>query len=311
MSSTNGTPQVIVFGSLNMDLSIACARMPEAGETLAGRDLVINPGGKGANQAVAAARLGARTLMIGAVGSDDFGDRLTRSLAASGVAAGVIERVDATTGAAIIMRTGSENRIILDPGANHALSASDVARALDDCARAGDIFVTQLECAHDATFAALQDAHARGLYTIFNPAPASPVPSELWEKIDLICLNETECEIVCGIRPETANEIERAMEALGSRGARRAVLTLGASGSAVMEEGALARIEAVPVEAVDSTAAGDTYIGALAARIARGESVLAAARYASMASALTVTRVGAQQSIPTFEEIETFERGLG
>lgn len=298
---------VIVFGSLNMDLSIACDRMPRAGETIAGRDLLVNPGGKGANQAVASARMGARTLMIGAVGADAFGEQLVQTLQQAGVDTRRVERaVDAATGTAIILRTGGDNRIVLDAGANRLPTADAVAAALDEFSEPHDIVVAQLECDASSTFDALARAHDAGLYTIFNPAPAREIPRGLWSAVDLVCLNETECGIVCGVEPRDERDVPRAARALRELGARCAIITLGAGGSAVCADGAVERIAPVPVDAVDSTAAGDTYIGALAAELAHGTPVVAAARFASRAAALTVTRKGAQQSIPTRDEVDAF-----
>lgn len=297
--------RVIVFGSLNMDLSIACDRIPQAGETLAGHDLLINPGGKGANQAVAAARMGAPTHMVGAVGTDAFGEQLARALDEAGVGTRYLARsAEAPTGTALIMRTGGDNRIVLDAGANRVLDADAVMAALAEVADAGDILIAQLECDVPTTLDVLARAHGAGLYTIFNPAPACPMPRELWRSIDLVCLNETECGIMCGIGPRCDDDVRRAARALHEMGTGHVAITLGSSGSAVLDDSSLTFIPAVPVRAVDSTAAGDTYIGALAAELARGADVIDAARFASRASALTVTRVGAQQAIPTRAEVE-------
>ena len=296
--------KVIVFGSLNMDLSIACERMPQAGETLTGGGFVVNAGGKGANQAVGAARLGAQVHMLGAVGADAFGDQLLAGLASAGVDCGRVTRLDdRTTGVAVIVRAAGDNRIVLDPGANHALSASDVSRALDALAEPGDVFLTQLECDVPTTLAALADAHARGLYTIFNPAPALDVPRATWENVDLVCLNETECEIVTGIFPADEESAVHAMELLASWGPTTVALTLGSKGSLVLHAGEL--IASVPpaVDVQDTTGAGDTYIGALAQGAAAGASLVETVERATRASALACTRVGAQQAIPTADEV--------
>lgn len=308
--------RVVVFGSLNMDLTIEADRMPVGGETLTGRGFLTNPGGKGANQAVAAAKLGAATCMVGAVGRDAFGDQLVAGLTAVGADAGAVARVDgAPTGVAMIIRTQGENRIILDPGANHALRAPEVSRALGELSAPGDLFVTQLECDHAATFAALADAHARGLYTVFNPAPAVPVPDEVWPAVDLLCLNETETQIITGVLPQDDATISQAAAWFAEKGVDPVIITLGARGSVLLRAGAVTPIAACPVEAVDTTAAGDTYIGALAAQLAAQAAAGAepadlrvedAARYASAASALATTKVGAQQSVPTAAEVAAF-----
>ncbi len=195
-------PKVIVFGSMNMDLSIDAPRVPAAGETLTGSGFITAAGGKGANQAVAASRLGADVRMIAVVGADGFGDELTAGLAAAGVDVSLVRHVaDETTGVAVILRTAGENRIVLHAGANHALDAGDVVSDLRRIGEKNDILVTQGECDPAATEAALREAHDLGLYTVFNPAPARPVPDDLWPCVDLVCLNETECQTMCGVLP--------------------------------------------------------------------------------------------------------------
>ena len=225
--------RVIVFGSLNMDLSIACDRPPLAGETIMGRDLVMGAGGKGANQAVAAARLGARTCMIGAVGADAFGRELSGGLSSDGIDTTELVCADAApTGIALIVRSEGDNRIIVEPGANHVLTAEDACAALDRAAQPGDIFVTQLECALDATRAALAHARDMGLTTIFNPAPACPLPDDTWGYVDVLCLNETECAAYTGVLPEDGETVAQAMEVLAGLGAGGVVITRGAAGRA-------------------------------------------------------------------------------
>ena len=298
--------KVVVFGSMNMDLSIDAPRMPAAGETLSGSGFITAAGGKGANQAVAAARLGADVRMIAAVGADGFGEELTRGLADAGADVALVRRLaDVTTGVAVILRTEGENRIVLHAGANHALAATDVVSDLRRIGESGDIFVTQGECDPAATEAALRAAHEQGLYTIYNPAPARPAPDDLWPCVDLVCLNETECQIMCGVLPVDDATCLAAAHRLRELGAGTAVITLGAAGSfGLGPDGEPVRVPATPANVVDTTAAGDTFIGALAAGRARGFSLAESMEWGAQASALTVSRLGAQPSIPTAAEVE-------
>lgn len=299
-------PKVIVFGSMNMDLSIDVSRMPEAGETLSGSGFITAAGGKGANQAVAAARLGADVRMIAAVGADGFGEELTRGLADAGADVSLVRRLaDVTTGVAVILRTAGENRIVLHAGANHALAADDVVSDLRRIGEPGDILVTQGECDPAATEAALRAAHELGLYTVFNPAPARPAPDDLWPCVDLVCLNETECQITCGVLPVDDATCLAAARRLRELGAGTVVITLGAAGSfGLGPDDVPVRVPAAPASVVDTTAAGDTFIGALAAGRARSFSLAESMSWGALASALTVSRLGAQPSIPTAAEVE-------
>lgn len=300
-------PKVIVFGSMNMDLSIDAPRMPAAGETLSGSGFLTNAGGKGANQAVASARLGARTHMIAAVGADAFGRELVAGLEGAGADCALVRRLEGTsTGVAVIVRIAGENRIVLSAGANHALAADDVIADLRRVAEKGDVFLTQGECGPAATEAALRSAHDLGLYTVYNPAPARPAPDDLWPSVDLVCLNETECQIICGVLPTDDETCLEAARLLRAKGAGVVVITLGAAGSfGLGADGAVLRVPAARApEVVDTTGAGDTFIGALVAGRVRGLSLEEAMRWGAAASALTVSRLGAQQSIPTAEEVE-------
>ena len=302
-------PKVIVFGSMNMDLSIDAPRVPAAGETLTGSGFITAAGGKGANQAVAAARLGADVRMLAAVGADAFGDELTGGLAEAGVDTVGVRRLSAvTTGVAVILRTAGENRIVLHVGANHALTTEDVASDLRRIGEKHDVLVTQGECDPAATEAALRVAHELGLYTIFNPAPARPVPDDLWPCIDLVCLNETECQIMCGVLPKDDATCHAAARRLRELGSGAVVITLGAAGAfGLGANGTPLRVPATPTTVVDTTGAGDTFIGALAAGRVRGLSLAESMHWGAQAAALAVSRLGAQPSIPTAEEVGAFQ----
>ena len=194
--------KVIVFGSLNMDLSVVCGRMPREGETVMGSGFFTNAGGKGGNQAVAAVRAGVETHMIARVGADEFGRRLTDGLEWYGVRCDAVCRAEGyPTGTAVIIRCEGENRIIVDPGANLALGPDEAIADFDAIAEEGDILLTQLECSLETTGALLAHAHARGVRTVLNAAPAFELPEALYRDLDILCVNETECERLSGVYP--------------------------------------------------------------------------------------------------------------
>jgi ribokinase len=298
--------KVIVFGSLNMDLSIESDHMPQLGETIMGRGFITNPGGKGANQAVAAARLGAEVVMLGAVGDDAFGDQMIAALAEQGVRCDRIGRVkDAPTGVALITRVSGDNFITIDSGANLSGDLDYVTDALDSEARGGDVFLCQLECDYETTMRAVVRAHERGMYTVVNPAPARELCDWVYEHIDLVVVNENECETLTGIYPDTKEHALAAIEALEERGVGAVAVTIGARGSIVHANGQVLVSVPPKVEAIDTTCAGDTYIGALVAGYSHGLPIDEALAIATEASALATTRIGAQQSIPLISEVKT------
>lgn len=297
--------KVIVFGSLNMDLSIESDHMPTLGETILGTGFITNPGGKGANQAVAASKLGASVIMLGAVGADAFGDQMIAALVEQGVQCDRIARKASwPTGVAVITRVRGDNFITIDSGANFASDLSYVHKALDELATGGDVFLCQLECDFDVTMEALKEAHARGMYTVINPAPAQKLPEWVLPYLDLVVVNEGECELLTGIYPEDEQTARAATQKLVCAGVGSVAVTLGERGSMVLSHGELLTTDAFKVNTVDTTCAGDTYIGALVAGYSRGLTLDASLAIATKASALATTKVGAQQSIPLLEEIE-------
>lgn len=299
--------KILVFGSLNMDLSIACNKIPQAGETITGHDFIITPGGKGGNQIVAAAKLGAQTVLIGAVGEDLFGEDILRQLREVGVNCEHVSKSPKGTGVAVIACAEGDNRIILSPGANHALGAEEARRLVEETAREGDLFMTQYECDHGAVLTALHTAREKGLFTIFNPAPASQIPEDSYRDIDLLVVNQTECAFLTGIYPEGEKDTAAAYERLHQEGMGALIVTLGEKGSVYQDESGVIRAHSYQVPNVDTTAAGDCYIGGLAAAMCRGSSMSEAMDFASRAAALTVTKRGAQQSIPFLNEVETYQ----
>jgi ribokinase len=318
---------IIVVGSLNMDLVVPVPRFPVAGETLLGGDYARHPGGKGANQAVAAARAGGDVAMIGRVGADAFGEALVDGLAADGVATEAVAALaDAPTGVAFIsIDPSAQNTIIVAPGANARLAPDDLDPARFAGAR---VVLLQLEVPLETTLRAAELGRAEGARVVLNLAPAQPLTVAQLAHVDLLLVNETEAASLTGIAAdEVAHAPERAAAALTDL-VPAAVLTLGAAGAAWAEAGArvgagadAARaagasadaatglVPGFPVEAVDTTAAGDAFAGALAVRLAHGASLSEAVRHANAAGALAATRSGAQPSLPTAAEIDAFLAG--
>ncbi|MGC9502535.1 ribokinase [Baaleninema sp.] len=302
---------VVVFGSLNLDLVTQTPRLPVAGETIRGDNFFTSSGGKGANQAVAAARLGASTKMVGRVGGDRFGEQLLNGLRDSGVdAAGV--RVDEKTysGVAVVSvdRSG-ENAIVIVPGANGEVDESDVQR-LKALLTDAKVLLLQLEIPTPAVEAAAKAAQEAGVTVILDPAPASDFSESLYEYVDILTPNEIEASQLLGVSvndPETALQ---AASAFRRRGVKRAIVTLGARGVAYATAEEAAFVPAFAVEVVDTTAAGDAFNGALAAAIDRRLSWLDALRWAMTAGALSATTVGAQPSMPDLAMVEEALRGV-
>lgn len=286
--------RIYVAGSLNMDLTIKCPYMPAAGETITGSDFITNGGGKGANQATAAAKLGGEVYMCGAVGNDGFGKELLDNLRAVNVDTEHVKAVDGvSTGTAVIVVTDGNNRIILEKGANARLCADDIREFLKD-ARAGDIYLTQLENPIDVAGEGLKEAKARGLYTILNPAPAATAIGEYFAYVDLITPNETELELFGG------------KQALFNKGIKKIVTTLGSKGYEIADENGSKSYGCLKVDAIDTTAAGDTLCGGLAVMLAEGKSLEEAAAFGSKAASIACTRRGAAQSVPTRKETEEY-----
>jgi ribokinase len=269
--------EVVVVGSANMDVIAVAPRHPVVGETVLGTALRFAPGGKGANQAVAAARFGARTRMVGRVGRDAFGDSLVAFLDGEGIG-GLIRDADQPTGTAlIVVDEQGENTIVVVPGANGAMTVADLGR-LD-----GDVLVAQFEIPLAVVEAALRATRAT---TVLNPAPALVCPQSLLEAADIVVVNETEAAALAGRLPARKDQV--------------VVTTLGAAGARV---GAMT-VPGRAVAVVDTTGAGDCFVGALAAALAGGESIEGAVRVANVAASLSVQRFGAGPSMPTRAEVE-------
>lgn len=310
MTETNtrqagGEGTVAVVGSLNMDLVVRVPRLPVAGETLAGHTFAQVPGGKGGNQAVAAARLGARVAMIGLVGADGNGAALRAGLEAEAIDCSALATCEhAPTGVALIsVDEAGRNTIVIVAGSNGELTPGDIA--LHEAALAqASVLVCQLETPPATVQAALETGRRLGKTVILNPAPAvGPLPDAWLPLIDYLIPNEVEAAELTGMPVSSPQQAGAAARALRSRGARNVLITLGASGVLAALEAGTTHFEAPRVVAVDTTAAGDTFIGAFAAQLARATPVEAAVRFAQRAAALSVTRAGAQPSIPTLSEL--------
>lgn len=301
----DGDPSVVVVGSLNLDVVVRTPSHPRPGETVLGHDHAEYPGGKGANQAVAAARLGARTAMLGRVGDDAAADRLRTSLAEAGVdLTALLATPGVRTGAAFItVDDAGENTIVVSSGANARLSAADVDAQRDLLASA-DVCLLQLEVADEVV---RQAVRATGGRVVLNPAPARDLPSEVLAGVDVLVPNEGELALLAG-RTESASDPDELAALARSLAVPTVVVTLGARGALVVADERVEHLPAPEVEVVDTTAAGDTFCGALAAALVRGDDVVTATRWAVAASALSVQQEGAQPSIPTLDEMEEAHR---
>lgn len=302
--------RIYIIGSLNMDLVIRAPRVPEAGETLSGEGFMTNPGGKGANQAVAVAKAGGEAYMVGCVGRE-FGKELSDALTQYGVHTDYMRsEEDISSGIAVIVVADGDNRIILDAGSNGRADEALVDRALAD-AGAGDYLLLQLEIPLSTVAYALKRAKKLGMITVLNPAPAAKLEEGALACCDWFTPNQTEAEFYTGIFPSDEESIRRCAEALSKMGVRNVLVTLGTEGSACVSGGAFYRTGAVPAKAVDTTAAGDTYVGAFVTRLSEGADIETAMRFASTSSAITVTRRGAQCAIPVRRETEAYAREKG
>lgn len=298
---------LVVVGSANADLVVAVERRPEAGETVLGSDLATHPGGKGANQAVAAARLGASTALLARIGADGHGDLLAESLRGAGVdASGVL--VDGTpTGVALItVDPSGNNSIVVSPGANARLTPQDVRRA-EPLLAAARVVSLQLEIPPETAAEAVRTAVRNGTRVVLNPSPPAPLPADVLAACDPLVVNEHEARhLLRAAGHEAADAASPQAWAAGllAGGPRSVVVTLGERGALVADADGVLPVPTPQVEAVDTTGAGDAFTAALAWRLARGESLADAARFAVRVGAVAVTRPGAQESYPTLEEVD-------
>ena len=297
--------RIVVIGSCNTDMVINTERLPQPGETIIGGNFFMNAGGKGANQAVAAARLGGRVSFMAKVGNDHFGSRSIEQYKSEGIE---VEHIlvdnDNPSGVALIMVDAKgENCIAVASGANALLRPEDIDKATDTIER-GDIVLMQLETPLETVEYASRIAREKGKKVILNPAPALHLPESLLNNLYMIIANETETEYISGIKITDMDSICRAADIISSRGVENVVITLGSKGAFVKENGAYHQVPAIKVKAVDATAAGDTFCGALCVALAEGKDILEAVEFANRCASVTVTRLGAQSSLPYRSEID-------
>lgn len=299
--------KIYILGSINMDLSIDIPYLPEQGATIEGNDFFNNPGGKGGNQAVAAAKLGAETHLVGKLGKDHFGNELLSMLESNGVYCENVGRVsNVSSGVAVILRLNHDNRIICDYGANLEISPDEIADVLQKTAKPGDLFLSQFESPKESVFRALEVARELDMVTLFNPAPAREIPDDIYPFIDYLFVNETETNFLSGKLPDTIEAAEETLTFFLNKGVKTPIITLGDKGCMYWFDGEAHLKTGYKVDAVDTTGAGDTFIGAFASELTNEQDLASCIEFATKASALAVQKVGAQQSIPNREEIEVY-----
>lgn len=297
---------ICVIGSLNMDLVVNVDAMPKPGQTIIGSNFKEVPGGKGANQAVAMARLNGNVSMIGKVGEDGFGQTLISSLKNDKVDTTYIQTAKGSTGVALItVDKNAQNSIVVSPGANFEVKEEDIdnnIKAIEN----SDIVVLQLETPLNTIKYALNKAKELNKYTILNPAPAVKLDDEIIKNVDLLTPNETELEIISGVSIETEEDIQKAAQIMIEKGVKELIVTLGSKGSLYINKEKSMFKKAYKVEAVDTTAAGDSYTGALAVALSQDKGIADAMDFASKVGALSVLKEGAQSSLPTLEDVKNF-----
>ncbi|MBR3500678.1 MAG: ribokinase [Bacteroidales bacterium] len=296
--------KILVIGSSNTDMTIKSPRLPAPGETILGGTFVMGPGGKGANQAVAASRLGGDVTFICKVGRDMFGENAVKGYQKEGIDTSHTLYSDQASGTALILVDDSgENCIAVAPGANGDLSPADIDSVADVIKKA-DYLILQLEIPVESVLRAAKIAHEAGVYVILNPAPACKLPEEIFKYISLITPNQTESALMTGIEVKDEASRTKAIESFHKMGVKDVIVTLGSKGSLVCQGNEQIMVEALKVKAVDATAAGDTFCGAVCVALSEGKTLEEAARFATKASALTVQKMGAQSSIPYITDIK-------
>ncbi|MDQ0662135.1 ribokinase [Arthrobacter ulcerisalmonis] len=312
-AAAENTGRIVVVGSLNADLTIYCERLPQPGETVHGNGFVVNPGGKSANQAVAAGRLGGRVSLVGAVGEDANGAMLEASVAGAGVDVSHVRTSSEPTGVAVIaVDAHGENNIIISAGANGTLSPADVAGASDVLEQAAVVSLC-LEVSMDTVLAAAQAGHDGGATVLLNLSPYAEIPAALAQLTDVLLVNAHEAALFLGSSVPgagaPAGEWDAVRERFAAHGIPQVLVTLGSQGSVVLDSlpssgSRVAFVAPARVAAVDTTGAGDAFTGAVAVRLAAGDALADAAAFASVAAALATTRKGTQAAYPDTADVE-------
>ena len=299
--------RIVVVGSSNTDMIVKLAHLPKPGETVSGGAFSTAAGGKGANQAVAAARAGAEVSLVARVGDDSFGEQAIAGFVGDGIDVSHVVRNPASpSGVALIfVDDGGENCIAVAPGANATLTPEDVDAA-SELITGADVLVMQLETPIESVEQAAALAREHGVRVILNPAPARPLSDEILGNVSILTPNESEAELLTGIQVEDDESAAAAARALVARGVDTVILTLGSQGAFVFESDSGELVPSFEVQAVDTTAAGDVFNGSLAVGLSEGMPLGKAVRFANAAAALSVTKLGAQPSAPTRSEIEAF-----
>lgn len=293
---------ILVIGSLNADLVVRSPRFPQPGETISGSDLLTIPGGKGANQAVAAARQNVNVAMVGRVGKDNFAPFLIENLNSNHVNASHVAQDNVATGTAIIVvDENGQNSIVLSPGANGKVDSQDVDSAPD-----AKILLLQFEIPMDSVLYAAKRYKAKGTTVILNPAPARQIPDELLAAVDILVPNESELSLLTNMHVTDVKSAELAAKEILKHGVKTVIVTLGSKGALVVTSSQVTQVDTYKVNVVDTTAAGDAFIGGFASAILRKKSLEKSVRYGCACGALATTKLGAQPSLPTKEEVEKF-----
>lgn len=306
--------KIFVVGSINVDYVISVEQMPMIGESKNGHGFIINQGGKGANQAIACKKLGCEDVsLIAAVGKDENGEKLIKIIHSYGInTSSMYQDEHSTSGACIIVldESQNDNMLIIDKGANQSIKKEHFEKYLEENAKPGDILITQLEINLDSVYFALTKAKEMGLYTILNPAPVTKIDEQYLRYVDLIIPNETETKLFTGIDVVDDESASQAYKWFEEKGVKELIITLGSKGSIYFSGNRIERCSARKVTAVDTTSAGDTFIGAIAYMLSQKEDILSAMKFASVAASITVSRYGAGQSIPTFDEVKKIINNL-